>query len=31
MLAEWDPGEESASEYLRSAVRDLIPDGRRSA
>jgi EmrB/QacA subfamily drug resistance transporter len=28
LLAEWDPGEEDASEYLRSAVRDLVPDAR---
>jgi hypothetical protein len=28
LLREWDPGEENASDYLRSAVRDLIPDTR---
>jgi EmrB/QacA subfamily drug resistance transporter len=32
LLAEWDPGEENAADYLRSAVRDLVPDsGRESA
>jgi EmrB/QacA subfamily drug resistance transporter len=29
LLKEWDPGEEDASEYLRSAVRDLVQDARR--
>ena len=31
LLAEWDPGEEDAAEYLRSSVRDLVTDtgGRR--
>jgi EmrB/QacA subfamily drug resistance transporter len=28
LLAEWDPGEEDAAEYLRSAVRNLVPDAR---
>jgi DNA-binding MarR family transcriptional regulator len=28
LLAEWDPGEESATDYLRSAVRDLVSDTR---
>jgi DNA-binding MarR family transcriptional regulator len=31
LLAEWDPGEESASEYLRNAVRELIPQTPQSA
>jgi hypothetical protein len=26
LLAEWDPGEENAADYLRSAVRDLVRD-----
>jgi EmrB/QacA subfamily drug resistance transporter len=30
LLAEWDPGEESASEYLRSTVRDLVSDPGRA-
>jgi EmrB/QacA subfamily drug resistance transporter len=29
LLAEWDPGEENAAEYLRSAVRDLVSDESR--
>jgi EmrB/QacA subfamily drug resistance transporter len=28
LLAEWDPGEENAADYLRSAVRDLVSDTR---
>jgi EmrB/QacA subfamily drug resistance transporter len=31
LLAEWDPGEEDAAEYLRSAVRELVPDARRDS
>ena len=30
LLAEWDPGEESASDYLRSAVRGLVSETRRT-
>jgi len=30
LLSEWDPGEEDASAYLRTAVRDLVPDARRT-
>jgi DNA-binding MarR family transcriptional regulator len=29
LLAEWDPGEENAGEYLKSAVRDLVPEPQR--
>jgi DNA-binding MarR family transcriptional regulator len=29
LLKEWDPGEEDASAYLRSAVRDLVSDARQ--
>ena len=28
LLAEWDPGEENAAEYLRSAVRGMVPNAR---
>jgi EmrB/QacA subfamily drug resistance transporter len=28
LLAEWDPGEENAADYLRSAVRGLVSDTR---
>jgi hypothetical protein len=31
LLAEWDPGTEAAGDYLRSAVRDLVPDTRRAS
>lgn len=31
LLEEWDPGAEAAGDYLRSAVRDLVPDTRRSS
>ena len=31
LLAEWDPGEENASDYLRTAVRNLVDDTRRPA
>ena len=31
LLAEWDPGEEDASDYLRTAVRTLVDDTRRPA
>jgi DNA-binding MarR family transcriptional regulator len=30
LLAEWDPGEESAADYLRSAVGRLVPETRRA-
>jgi DNA-binding MarR family transcriptional regulator len=30
LLSEWDPGEEDAATYLRSAVRDLVPSPDRS-
>ncbi len=30
LLAEWDPGEENAAEYLRSAVRGMVPNARHS-
>jgi EmrB/QacA subfamily drug resistance transporter len=30
LLDEWDPGEESASDYLRSAVQGLVPGTRRA-
>jgi hypothetical protein len=30
LAAEWDPSQQKdVAEYLRSAVRDLIPDARR--
>ena len=28
LLAEWDPGEENAADYLRTSVRDLVSDTR---
>ena len=28
LLAEWDPGEENASDYLRSAVWELVSDAK---
>lgn len=31
LVAEWNPGSENASEYLRSSVRDMIADVRRPA
>ncbi|HET7190251.1 MAG TPA: MFS transporter, partial [Gemmatimonadaceae bacterium] len=30
LLEEWDPGEESAGDYLRTAVRDLVPGTHRT-
>lgn len=29
LLAEWDRGTEPAAEYLRSSIRELVPDTRR--
>ena len=31
LVAEWNPGSETASEYLRNSVRDMIADVRRPA
>lgn len=31
LVAEWNPGSETAADYLRNSVRDMIADVRRPA